>query len=252
MYLYESRDALFTFASQVLVQLRARHCGSSLFKMKLTVVLFALLFLQVASASKCKPVMKVTTEFCKRPPVANVILPAYVSLWFQIYADKNALRVSSSRCTTAYYTPSFDGTIHVLNCFHPRARPRPLCTEGVASRRPDGGSDSRLQVQFSPQIPPGSYNIAAVLGSPQYGYFAAAVFSCSVVRGKPVTSWFMLARSPFRSWFTLRLLQQKLKCMGYPIFKEKLFRTEHGPSCTYLFSGKGFDVRPPSITMNNA
>jgi len=191
-----------------------------------------------------------TREFCAKPPVVSALdLRSYGGTWFQAYANAAALRVSSSDCVTANYSLRADGkSVDVLNCQHnsSNSQGKPICVSGMASMRPLIPADpAYLQVKFGPDFPPGAYNVAAVLGSKEYGYYAAAVYSCRFFRGKAVEGWFILIRNPYEAERALYKLQSKLACVGYNIYASKLFPTTQGKGCKYFNGPEGFDVIPP-------
>jgi len=193
---------------------------------------------------------KLTQQFCDKVPVAaDFDLSQYTGTWYQTYANAAALRFSAGNCVTANYTLKSDGTVAVLNCAQ-RSQSPPTCGVAVASkRRPEPGY---LQVKFA-GFPAGPYNVAAVLGDKQYGYYAAAVYSCSVIPGRPVEEqWYILMRKPYQAERALHQLGRKLACKGYNMYRGKLFKTNQGQGCDYFNGPKGFQLmaprgpRPPS------
>lgn len=188
-----------------------------------------------------------TPDFCASPPVDVVVPSSYTGTWYQVFANDAALRFSNFSCVTANYTASPTG-LDVLNCF--QAGPSVNCVLGAATQTPE--STSRLSVQF-PGSPPGPYNIAALLGDPEYGYAAAAVYSCAEFGGRTVEQWFIIARSPYHSKYTLYELLYKLRCKGYNISLSDLTPSKQGTGCSYFFGPNGFQVRttpsgpPPSF-----
>lgn len=212
--------------------------------MKLFRAALLLGLIAASSATICrKRPFTYTPALCARPPVDAISLPAYAGTWFQIFTNPGATVFSEPVCTTARYTPRAGG-IDVLNCSFLKADKRAGCVRARATVRAGAGSVSRLQVDFGRGIPAGDYNVAALLGDAEYGYYAAAVFSCVVIKGKARTIWFFIARTPFRPWRTLWQLQRKLRCKGYPVYLEKLTKTRHGRGCKYFFNKGGFKVRP--------
>lgn len=198
-----------------------------------------------ATQSQClRPPLPVKS-ICSTPPVDTVELSAYQGTWYQLftYSDMPSPFLSFD-CSTANYTAD-DAGISVFNCFYPGGQtPSALCVNGRATQRPDGGSPSRLQVQFSPQAPPGPYNIAALLGDLEYGYYAAAVYNCEVVNGRPSETWFLLGRSPFRPNRVRRELLWKLRCKGYDVYGKRFNRDKQGKGCKYFKDG--FANVPPT------
>lgn len=199
----------------------------------------------VAAGTSCAPrPVPLTPAFCARPPVGHVIPASYLGTWYQIFVNARALRISASTCVAARYTDSGRGVIGVLNCESSPSDAKAQCVVGAAKARPGGGTSGRLEVRFGGGSP-GPYNIAALLGDAEYGYYAAAVFSCNVVDGKPRTAWFFLARNPYRPYVTLWELTQRLSCMGYDVYSERLLMTKQGKGCKYWFRAAGYDVNPP-------
>lgn len=180
-----------------------------------------------------------TSQFCSRPPVDVVVPASYTGTWYQIYASESAIRFTSTQCVTANYTASASG-LDVLNCFS--TSPTVNCVTGTATLSPD--SSSRLTVKF-PGSPGGPYNIAALLGDPEYGYAAAAVYSCTVIAGKARESWFILSRVPYRTKFILYRLLHKLRCKGYSVSLLDFLPTRQGAGCNYFFGPNGFTTRGP-------
>lgn len=88
------------------------------------------------------------------------------------------------------------------------------------------------------------YQVAAVLGDPSYGYFAAAVYSCRVTEDANLEGFGILARSPFNPGETLRLLKERLLCMGFPLDDPFVLST-FDAACVFFDSGKGFDIVTP-------
>lgn len=182
----------------------------------------------------------VTPEFCTNPPVDSNFVPFfYQGRWFQTFASGDAVRISPGICTAANYTLNADGSIAVKNCFLPPGRPRPLCFEGFAAGVA-GGAPGQLSVAFPP-LPPGPYNVAALLGNANYGYAAAAVYTCEIKEGRPVEGLFILARTPFTSRAILRKLAQKLRCRGFSL-EDKFVPGLNGPDCKYFSGPEGFDI----------
>lgn len=181
---------------------------------------------------------KLTREFCERPPVAQVVPSSYLGTWYQIYVNAEAQFTSPKGCVTANYSSVSQG-IGVLNCFD-NGRNSSSCLPGIATR--PGSSPARLRVNFGGSGPGGPYNIAALLGAPEYGYYAAAVFSCRIRKGRPSASWFILARLPYRPKRILREMRRKLRCKGYNIYRERLFPTRQGRGCNYFYGPGGFNT----------
>lgn len=84
------------------------------------------------------------------------------------------------------------------------------CLFGKETERPGGKSPSRLQVLFSPSVPPGPYSIAALLGTAENGYYGAAVYSFVSFGGTAVEQRYMLARDTKRTESVLSELQDIL------------------------------------------
>lgn len=198
---------------------------------------------------RCKKRLSARERCNNLPVVKNVDLDAYTGLWYQIYASGDARRVSSIYCVTANYTLSQKSPvmIDVLNCQDRQEFDKPQCVEGTASIRPDAEYDSQLQVSFSERAPPGDYNIVALLGYPNYGYHAAAVYSCSILEQQAERisdGFFILSRTPYAPAFILRRMLAELRCNGYEVNFNEFVKTIHYPNCTYFDGPNSFDVNP--------
>lgn len=203
-----------------------------------TVILLALL--STGLATDCVTPTLLTRERCLNPPVIRRLdIPAYTGRWFNTFVSGSAVEFAFD-CVTANYTLTEEGTIDVLNCSFNKTADRPACLPGVATRRP-GLPSSRLQVSFRPGMPPGSYNVAAVLGRRNYGYFAAAVYSCEIVNGVPVEGLFIITRAPYAPGFVKERLMERLRCKGY-LFSDELVPTPHSRMCKYFDGEDGFDT----------
>lgn len=226
-------------------------------KQTVTILFLLSLALQASHTEAVgRPPSPPSAAFCRNPSVIRQVhIPAYTGRWFQIYASGSAVFISRSSCVTANYTLTENGELDVLNCFFTPDMPRASCLNGSARVR-RGGRTSQLEVQF-PGTPYSNYNVAAILGNPNYGYAAVAVYSCRVVGNDIFDGFFILARVPFQSQRVLKRLKDKLKCMGYAVDDHTFERTKHAPECSYFSGEKGFDIdstlgvvmgaaRPPS------
>lgn len=201
------------------------------------------------TAFKCRKVRPLS-QICNNPPVElSVDLTAYTGRWHQIFTSGSANRVSRNSCVTANYTlASTDPLrIDVLNCgFNPEVNVRPSCVRANATRRPDAKFDTQLQVRFFTFLPPGKYNIVALLGDRNFGYQAAAVYSCEFVNGKPVDGFFLIARSPYAPFFIMKRLIRRLRCNGYHVNYRMFQKTVNDEKCEFITPPNyDFDVRPP-------
>lgn len=222
-----------------------------MFNMSIFINLLILVLAARASASgRCQGKKLSPWQRCENPPVEkNVDLKAYTGLWYQIYTNDVAERVSATRCVTANYTISQTDPfqIDVLNCQDQLSFSRPQCVVGTAGKRTDAKYNSQLQVRFNQNMPFGDYNIAALVGLPNYGYFGAVVYSCFRPRGpgtSPLQSFFFIARSPFASGATLRKLILRLRCNGYEIDPRIFRKTTHDSKCSYAGRDAPFDIVP--------
>ncbi len=206
----------------------------------LSVIGFYML-LHFVVAKECKePISPSAGSFCSLPPVVPVDTKAYTGKWYQIYVNSEALQVSPFDCATANYTLLPGNSIDVKNCFFSSSfGPDVKCLFGKATERPGAQSTSRLQVLFNPAFPPGPYNIAALLGKPEDGYYAAAVYSCVNFGGTLAQQWYMLGRSPTNPENILSELLSELTCNGYSICESELIKTVHDGNCKY-FDQEGF------------
>lgn len=193
-------------------------------------------------------------QFCSSPPaVSNLDISAYANgTWFQMHAFGSAATFGSLQCTTANYTLTADGTVDILNCaLNAVGDSRTTCTRGKASQREGTALAAELSV-FFPSLPqgtfnPGRYSVAAVLGSAEEGYTAAAVYSCQ----KPATDapglpgFNILARDPAADpEVTLAALSKELECNGYNLEGAE-FTADRQKDCTYFFDEAGFDISVP-------
>lgn len=207
-------------------------------------IIFLLLLLhtvpiQGTSRGSCIPRQPLTPTFCRNPPtVPSVSLPQYTGTWYQLGTTGTASEVSRPFCTTANYTLKEPEEILVQNCGLQPGTPKVSCLAGVATRR-EGGTTAQLQVSFSADFP-GQYNVAALLGNANYGYFAAVVYSCSIRAGVPTDGFFFIARTPFNGRKTIKLLKRALRCKGYQVPRQVLV-TNHDENCEYFFGPRGFD-----------
>ena len=144
-------------------------------------------------------------------------------------------------CVTANYTLNDSGGINVINC-QTLIPGNVTCVRAFASIRESGNSPSHLQVQFPP-LPPGPYNVAELLGDKEYGYYAAAVFSCEApVPGAPdAPTWYIIVRNPYFYDLALQVLANKLRCKGYDLSKEQFYSTNQGAGCKYFDGPEGFE-----------
>lgn len=205
---------------------------------KMFVFSILLLIHVTLTQSKCIP-PSVDASTCINPPVVNKVdLKAYQGRWYLIATSEVPIPFFQNRCVTANYTIN-GPKIDVLNCQHISGDPKPACIIGFAERRP-GGSTAQLQVAFG-DLPPGPYNVVALLGKSSYGYYAAAVYSCFQVGDRFVKTFFFIARSPYRPNSVFRKLKSVLKCKGF-LLDDPFRMTEHPATCKYFDSG--FDVRP--------
>jgi lipocalin len=199
-----------------------------------------------------------SNEFCQNPPtVPNLDLTKYAnSMYYSLYLSGSALSIEGigGRCITANYTLNPNKTVDVLNCQVLGAGKRkPSCVRAIGARRP-GLEASKLTVSFPNFNPiPSPYNVAAVLGSAEKGYTAAAVYTCGVaVPGatpeKP--GFFIIARSVVNRERTLLKLQTILKSKGYDVSVD--FVPTDQTDCLYFNGPQGFDViggPPPGVSV---
>lgn len=223
---------------------------------RIFIVLFAVsTILTITSAKKCVPVRTIDANFCRNPPVVKDFdLSAYTGQWFQLFTTGISTRLSSNRCTTANYTLSADGSsVAVLNCELRTNSSRPTCVRATAGPRENATAPAQLGVSFFPGSPPGAYNVAALEGFASYGYSAAAVFSCEVVRlpngqERIFPSFFIIGRSPYAPRFTLGKIRKELRCMGYFTPYREFIESAHPPECKYQGLPGSFDVVLPRRT----
>lgn len=211
----------------------------------------------ISPSRKCVtpiPPGPVTDAFCSSPPVVkDLSLTAYTSApWFQTHVSGSAVRFSSGSCTTANYTLTGPPTsVDVLNCEFNNPASRPSCSSATAT--PLEGSDlaSKLSVLFpgSPMSPfnPGRYNVAAVTGSADEGYTAAAVYSCfKPAPGAPgLPGFFILVRNVARPDQTLATIKEELTCAGYNVDGVDFMPTRQ-TDCMYFFGEEGFSISGPN------
>lgn len=189
-----------------------------------------------------------STSFCRRPPTVPVDLPTYAGLWFNTFITGSAVRFSRGTCITANYTQTRNGDIAVLNCNQRRRGDRPNCVKAVARKRKDVPDPGKLLVSF-PGIPrglfnPGQYNVVALLGDKNSGYYAAAAYQCVVLPdGVRVPGFFILSRSPLFPRVVLFLLKLKLRCYGYDV--SVFFKEVPHDNCRYFYERPGFSVARP-------
>lgn len=198
---------------------------------------------------KCRKRIAIS-ERCANPPVVSKLtIPAYTGLWYQTFTSGTASRFSANSCVTANYTLSTlsPPTIDVLNCQATPNGQRPRCVTATAKKRPNATFNSQLQVQFFPQVPPGDYNVAAIIGNPNHGYFAAAVYSCDRFPPKfePLDGFFIISRSPYAPVFALKRLIRQLKCNGYKGITFRMFqRSVNSEQCKFISGPGSFDIVP--------
>lgn len=201
-----------------------------------------------ADAAMCVDPKPPTKSFCQRPPVDDVVLPSYLGTWYQAYANKNALFVSKPQCVAARYTALPNNAVGVLNCYYYRdtGMAKPDCVEGDAKQGTDSTTASRLHVNFGSPSNSGksNYNIAALLGDAEYGYYAAAVYSCSFRDGTPRESWFILVRNPYLPEEGLRQILWRLQCKGYDVRNVEFLKTYQGQGCKYWNGPDGYGTHP--------
>lgn len=193
------------------------------------------------SIANCVHPRSLTNNFCRNPPLAsNLSIPAYTGRWFQIYTSGTANGFSTNRCVTANYSQSTSGTISVLNCQQPSPTVRPQCIKGTAVPV----SNAKLALTFFPGAPPSFYQVATLLGGENYGYFAAAVYSCVVTPVGPKEGFFILARAPYMPPLILDNIRKKIQCKGYQVV-EPFVRTRFPKDCEFFDGLRGYDVVPP-------
>lgn len=228
--------------------------SSSLIADDVTEAAFSISF----SSSRCRRRRLTTAQRCFNPPVERTVdISAYSGLWHQLYTSGDASIVSNNTCVTANYTilPTSPPSISVLNCeFRPRQDARPQCVRGTATRRPGAQRPTQLQVSFFQFAPPGQYNIAALLGNANYGYYAAAIYSCRrLPNGQLIDGFYLIARSPYAPRSVRRMLIRRLRCNGYqvsmrtgPKLKPYFEPSFNGRTCQYIkYNGYKFDVNTP-------
>lgn len=191
-------------------------------------------------------VKPVTEEFCKNPPVVDdLMVDLYDGTWFGLYNSGRALSFAPGSCVTANYTIATNPTdgstfLEVLNCATRPESEQVVCIRGNATQRADATSPAQLQVSFpsGPPGPPGAYNVAALLGDSYFGYYAAAVYICTSVQGKPEEGFFIIARTPYFPEFVLAYLKEELRCAGYNVDVD--FIPVPQDDCPYFFDEGGF------------
>jgi lipocalin len=198
-----------------------------------------------SSAPVTTTTTQIPTNFCEMPPtVPDFNLTAYVNqIYYSTYLSGSALFLSG-RCITASYKPLPNGSVDVFNCeIRGNSSQIPACLRGIAGLRPGSKDPARLAVSFPFVRPePSSYNVAAVLGSAETGYSAAAVYSCgAVLPGGTVDApgFFILSRSPSNAEETLRLLKQDLTLKGYGVDSD-IFVPIDQKNCKYFYEPTGF------------
>lgn len=199
--------------------------------------LFCIVFANVANGNgNCRKRLTIE-ERCDNPPtVLEVDLAAYTGLWYQIFITPGALRYSDLLCVNAFYrlTSTNPLSIDVVNCKTPSGSQTQECSGATASERPGGDLKSQLQVKFAKSNFTGAYNIIGLLGFPNHGYFAAAVYFCER-RGDDVSDGFyILSRTPYAPVSTLRRMIKQLRCNGYKGITYRGFQKSLNPSsCQY-------------------
>lgn len=194
------------------------------------------------------------SQRCLSPPVEqDVDLRAYVGKWYQTYTYGSASRMSNNSCVTANYSVRTEHPLRIdaLNCqFDPAADPRPQCAEVNVTRQEKYEYDSQLRVQFFPDVPPSKYNIAALVGDVNYGYQAAAIYSCrkNFESGDTVEGVYIISRTPFAPRYIFRELNRRLRCNGYRLNARKFRPSFHHRDCQYMRSqsSSGFDIYIPN------
>lgn len=236
--------------------------SSTLSLFVVVVLLFAITDISKASfsslsSSHCRHQRLTIAQRCFNPPVESSIdISAYTGRWHQLYTSGDASIVSNNSCITANYTlvSTQPPIVAVLNCeFLPHKNRRPQCVRGSATQRVNAQFNTQLQVSFFKFAPPGAYNIAALLGDNNYGYQAAAIYSCRrLPNGKLTDGFYLIARSPYAPKFIKSRLIRRLRCNGYRVstrrlrFKAYFEQSFNGPSCQYIkANGNNFDVNSP-------
>lgn len=251
----------FCFGLPQLTRKKAKHQKN---KMRFSLVLVLVVLLAITDVSKassssrrCRRRRLTTAQRCFNPPVEPFVdLSAYTGLWHQLYTSGDASIVSNNTCATANYTllSTRPLTVQALNCeYLPGMNPRPQCVRGTVTRRPNTQFNTQLQVRFFRFAPPGAYNIAAILGDKNYGYYAAAVYSCRrLPNGKLTDGFYLISRSPYAPRFVQSRLIRKLRCNGYRVstrtlrFKPVFEPSFNGPTCEYINpNGNNFNVNAP-------
>ncbi len=199
------------------------------------------------NAELCVAPKPPSKSFCLRPPVDDVVLPSYLGTWYQAYANQNALFVTKPECVSARYTALPNNEVGVLNCYYYRGgkMQKPDCVVGKAKQAADSTTASRLRVSFGSPSNSGGYNIAALVGDAEYGYYAAAVYSCSFRNGIPRESWFILVRNPYLQQVAFRQILWRLQCKGYDVRNVVFFKTNQGQGCKYWDGPDGYSTHPP-------
>lgn len=182
-----------------------------------------------------------TRKFCLNPPAVNVDFDRYLGNWYQVYASSQVLMAPNSNCVSANYSSFANGSILVRNCFF-SGGPSATCVDGRATKTEKPGN---LAVRFG-QSPPNPYIVAGLLGEAEWGYYAAAVYSCSVREGEFRELWFLIARSPYLPRRTFNRLARKLRCNGYDLSRTEFVPTKQGRGCEYFFGSQGFTSIAPS------
>lgn len=223
---------------------------SSLTLLLCTGLLFATATLSSAQRTSCRRRLT-TVQRCDSPPVVRRLdLSAYVGKWYQIYTSGSATTFSGPDCVTANYTDAREDPfrIAVLNCQVSNKSTVPECVTANATKISGGQYDSQLQVQFFPQFPPQSYSVAALLGNPNHGYAAAAVYGCDKFPPMfvPTDGFYIISRTPYAPTFILKRMIKKLRCNGYKNVRFADFiKTNNSKECAYFDGPQSYTVAPP-------
>lgn len=186
-------------------------------------------------------------SFCSRPPsVMDVIPEAYATgIWYKIAtsgsSDLDKKNNNPEYCTTINFTPKDNGKrFETLKCdAYPEAK-RTTCMMGMGEwMMEEGITRVKLESQEGLSVVP--YNIVALLGNANYGYFAVAVYGCEKKDGKFVEKLSFYARSPFQGKLTVYLLRRMLQCKGFR-FKRDIKFVAHDRQCKYFYYPDGYDI----------
>lgn len=195
---------------------------------------------------KCLP-RPLDESFCLKPPSVMDLNPnAYATgIWYKIATssdnDYDEHNKEPEHCSTVRFSLKEDGRkIETLKCYFHAGAKRSKCIMGMGEWMMEG---RMRQIKFESQaglsVPP--YNIVALLGNGNYGYFGAAVYACEKKDGRFVEKLSFYARSPFQGNLTVYLLRRMLQCKGFR-FKRNIRFVGHDWRCKYFYNTEGFDV----------